>query len=217
MNIKACIFDLDGVITDTAHHHYLSWQRIAQMIGSDLSLEQNEFLKGVNRAESLEKILEWSDIQLDESRKTELLIAKNELYLGRINDLSPKDILPGVKEFLTNLKEQNISIAIGSSSKNAPVILQRLGLLDWFNAISDGNSVAQTKPDPAVFLYAARCMQIDPKYCVVFEDAVSGVNAAIAAGMKVIGVGDASLLPKADAYISTMKGLNLEGLKELIA
>ena len=216
MIIKACIFDLDGVITDTAHHHYLSWKNISDKIGFELTAELNENLKGVSRVESLEKILTWAGVSISNSQKTELLEEKNLQYIKSIEKLSSTDILPGVSELLTDLKKNDIRCGIGSSSKNAILILNKLHLFDVFDVISDGNSVKVTKPDPEVFLNAARKLGISNSNCVVFEDAPSGVEAAIRADMIVVGIGRSEDLPRAKVCLETMLGLTFEKLNQLL-
>lgn len=213
MEIRACIFDLDGVITDTARHHFASWNKIAAKLGFELTEWHNEQLKGVSRTESLERILNWAGQQISNEEKKSMLELKNDYYLHGIQNLSATDVLPGIHSFLAELKRKSIKTAIGSSSKNARLILGKIGLGEAFEVISDGNSVARTKPHPDVFEHAAQLLNEDPAYCVVFEDAPSGVDAALAAGMRVVGVGDAKTLDKAHICLISLEGVSLQFLQ----
>jgi beta-phosphoglucomutase len=197
---KAVIFDLDGVITDTAGHHYEAWRETAAGLGYELSRETNELLKGVSRRESLDIIARKAGVELTEDKIQKLLDAKNTRYLELISHLSPADILPGVVPFLDYLDRKGIASAIGSSSKNARFILERIGLTQRFKAISDGTRIRETKPHPEVFLLAAQDLGIPPKECLVVEDAAAGVEAGRRAGMRVLGIGSPENLPGADAY-----------------
>ncbi|MEE4197554.1 MAG: beta-phosphoglucomutase [Bacteroidales bacterium] len=201
-NIKAVIFDLDGVIVDTAVFHYQAWKRLAREMGFDLTEAQNEQLKGISRMESLDILLGIGNIgPLAEEEKQRLATSKNEWYRENILKMTPRDILPGVQDFLESLKKANYRIAIGSSSKNAGTILERIGMKDTFDAVIDGTRISKSKPDPEVFLKGARELDIPPEQCVVFEDAESGIEAAKNAGMKTIGVGNPENLPEADLVI----------------
>lgn len=208
--IKAVIFDLDGVLTDTAVHHYHSWKAIAARFDYELSVHDNEQLKGVSRAKSLDLILQWAGKEIDQEEKNRLLHLKNEHYLQLIESLDQRDILPGVVSFLDNLEQSNCALAVGSSSKNARFILDKLGLKDRFQAIIDGNGVKKTKPDPEVFLNAAIELGLNPSECVVVEDAPSGIIAAKTAGMFCIGVGLEPL--EADLLVPTLEGLTYSDL-----
>ncbi len=211
--IKAVIFDLDGVLTDTAVHHYQSWKAIAAKFEYDLSELDNEKLKGVSRAESLRLIMQWASVSLPQEEIPQLLQEKNNHYLLLINELGKNDILPGVLDFLTLIESHNCAKAVGSSSKNAPFILEKLGLASRFAAVIDGNGVKNTKPDPEVFLNAAHQLQVLPENCLVIEDAPSGIQAAKAAGMKVLGVGHN--LTKADLCVSSLVGLGWDQIQNL--
>ena len=169
--MKAFIFDLDGVIVDTAKYHFIAWKRIGEKVGFTLTLEQNESLKGVSRVESLDRILNWAKVDLSPEEKTQLLDEKNKDYLAQINNMGQDEILPGVLTLLQYAKEHNIPVALGSASKNATPILEKLGITSYFNAIVDGNHVTQSKPNSEVFLKGAELLQQDPKNCIVFEDA----------------------------------------------
>lgn len=189
MGYKGFIFDLDGVIVDTAKYHYLAWQKTAQSLGFDLSKEQNENLKGVSRERSLRLILQWGNTTIDEVTFSRLMHKKNEDYLAYIAKMTPADVLPNIPETLAYIKESGGRIALGSASKNARLILDKMELTPMFEAIIDGNNVDTPKPDPEVFLKAAALLKVDPKQCVVFEDAIAGVTAANSGGMYSIGIG----------------------------
>ncbi len=211
-SVKACIFDLDGVIVDTAKFHYLAWRRLANELGFDFSEEDNERLKGVSRMDSLNILLEIGGKTLDDETKEELAQKKNDWYVELISDMDETEILPGVKQFLTSLKEAGIKISLGSASKNAKSILNRIGLIEMFDAIIDGTNIDKAKPDPQVFLLGAKALNLDPSECVVFEDAQSGVEAAINAGMYVIGVGSEDTLGHANEVISSFEEMSLSRL-----
>lgn len=210
--IKCCIFDLDGVIVDTAKYHYLAWKRLANSLGFDFTEEDNEHLKGVSRIESLKLILKLGAKELDSEAFEQALVNKNAWYLEDINKIGPEEILPGVNEFLTSVRAKGIKTALGSASKNAVLILERIGLLDQFDAIVDGNKVANAKPDPEVFLNAAREVGIDPVDCIVFEDAVAGVQAALNAKMKCVGIGEPEVLGHANLVIANFKNTTIDAL-----
>lgn len=214
MDLKACIFDLDGVIVDTAKYHYLSWKRLADEIGLDFDHSINEQLKGVSRMKSLDTILAKGELQLDEGKKFSLATRKNDWFIEYLNSMSSNEILPGIPQFLDYLENEGIKKAIGSASKNARLALEKIDLIDRFDVIVDGNMVANAKPDPEVFLLAARKMYVDPQKCIVFEDAVAGVKAAHNGSMLCIGIGSPEILGEADFVISTFEGLEL---KKLIA
>ncbi len=202
--IKGCLFDLDGVLVDTAKYHFLAWQRLAEEIGITFTHEDNERLKGVSRMRSLDIILEIGQVTLDESQKITLADKKNEWYKEYIMKMDESEILSGVAEFLSHLKAQGIKIALGSASKNSPIILERTGLAKYFDAIVDGNDVSAAKPDPEVFLLGAKRLGFKPEECIVFEDAQAGIEAAQAGGMKVVAVGTEELLKGGDLYIQDM-------------
>lgn len=187
--IKAFIFDLDGVITDTAKYHYKAWRRMANSLGFDFSEEENEQLKGVGRMESLEKILSWGGITLPEEEKKRLADQKNQWYLEYIQDISPNDLLPGAREFLLATRDAGIRSALGSASKNAIPIVEKLGVLHLFDVLIDGNKAPKSKPDPQVFLLGARELNVKPEECIVFEDSLAGIQAAKNGGMHTVGIG----------------------------
>lgn len=212
--INCCIFDLDGVIVDTAKYHYLAWKRLADSLGFNFTAHDNERLKGVSRVESLKIVLEVGNATLDDNAFATALHDKNQWYLDYISQIGPEEILAGVSEFLGEVRGRGIKTALGSASKNAPLILQRIGLLDRFDAVIDGNSVSNAKPDPEVFLNAANAVGCTPNACVVFEDAAAGVQAALNAHMRCIGIGSAEVLGAAHVVIPGFAGVSLD---ELIA
>ena len=176
--MKACIFDLDGVIVDTAKYHYLAWKDLADKLGFNFTIEHNERLKGVSRMDSLEILLEIGDISLTAEEKERYAHEKNELYRSYILKMERDEILPGILPFLDELKANDIKIALGSASKNAGTILEKVGITQYFDAIVDGTKVSKAKPDPQVFLLGAELLNVEPKDCIVFEDAEAGVEAA---------------------------------------
>lgn len=213
--IKACIFDLDGVIVDTAKYHYMAWRKLANDLGFDFTEEQNELLKGVSRIESLKLILEIGGVSKSEEDIQALALKKNEDYLEFVNQMDKKEILPGVEDFLKKVKDSGMKVVLGSASKNAVRILEKINLIDSFDAIIDGTKTTRSKPDPQVFLMGADAVSVPNESCVVFEDAPKGVEAAQAAGMKTVGVGKAEVLGQADKVIEGFDGLDLEFLQTL--
>ncbi len=212
--VKACIFDLDGVIVDTAKYHYLAWKRLAKELGFEFTEKDNEQLKGVSRMESLEILLRVGNIKIDDPKiKEQLADKKNGWYVEYINQMTKDEILPGVLDFLKLLKENGIKIAIGSASKNTMTILRRIELDDYFDVVIDGTKITKAKPDPEVFLKAAEELNIAPEGCCVFEDAVAGIEAAKRAGMKCIGVGNPNILKDADKVIQSFENQTLELIK----
>lgn len=198
--IETCIFDLDGVICDTAKYHFRAWRRLANELGFDFTEEDNEKLKGVSRVESLNLILKWGNIiENDEEVKAAYADKKNEWYLEFILRMTPDEILPGIKNLLDELKSKQVKIVLGSASKNSRIILDRIGLTPYFDAIIDGNSTTKSKPDPEVFLLGAAAVGSLPKNCIVFEDAEKGVEAALEGGFYTVGVGHPDVLD--DAHI----------------
>jgi beta-phosphoglucomutase len=196
-NKKAFVFDLDGVIVDTARYHFLAWQKIAAELGIEFTPEHNEELKGVSRVRSLDLILQLGKMSASQQDKDRWLKQKNEDYLSYLVHMDQSELLPGVLHILQFLKENDQPIALGSASKNARPILEKTGILHYFDAIVDGNDVTNAKPDPEVFVQAAKHLGIDNKYAIVFEDSVAGVQAANIAGMTSIGIGEASILKEA--------------------
>jgi beta-phosphoglucomutase len=215
MDLKGCIFDLDGVIVDTARYHYLAWKRLANELGFDFSEEQNEELKGVSRMASLDILLRIGGIEKSDEEKIVLATRKNNWYIEYISKMTPSEILPGSIPLLESLRKEGILTSIGSASKNAGVILDRIGLNRMFDAVIDGHSVTQAKPDPEVFLKGAEKLDLDPSSCVVFEDAQAGVEAAHAAGMKCVGIGELKNLSKAEIVVPNLAGITIEQLRKL--
>ena len=213
---KGFIFDLDGVIVDTAKYHFLAWKNLAHSIGLDFTEAQNEQLKGVSRVKSLEKILEWGNTTLSEEKFQELMIQKNNEYLSFIEDMDASEILADVPRILNLIQKEGQPIALGSASKNARIILERTQLTSKFNAIVDGNDVSIAKPDPEVFLTAAKQLQIQPEHCIVFEDSVAGIQAANAAQMISIGIGDSKTLYEADYIFTDFTQIEDNFIQELI-
>ena len=203
-DISGAIFDLDGVLVDTAKYHYLAWKRLAKELGFDFTEADNERLKGVSRMQSLEILLETGRVSMTPDQMEKAAARKNAWYVEYLHTLDETALLPGAKDYIQLLKDNDIGLTIGSASKNAPLILEKLNIVHLFNAVIDGNSVSTAKPDPEVFLQGAAALGLNPKHCVVFEDALAGIEAARAGGMKVIGVGKPELLPGADRYISSL-------------
>jgi len=214
MDIKAFIFDLDGVIVDTAKYHYLAWCELAERLGFNFSEADNEKLKGISRQESLNILLNIGQLSFDEEYKKVLADRKNERYLSYVKEMSPTEILPGVLEFLKEAKSKGIKIALGSASKNAMIILERLNLTNLFDAIIDGTKVSNAKPDPEVFLNAAKSIGVNPEQCVVFEDADAGVCAAKNAGMYCVGIGARYILGKANVVIPGFSNTSINQIFE---
>ncbi len=196
--MKGYIFDLDGVIVDTAKFHYIAWKKIGEEFGFSLTHELNEQLKGVSRVDSLQKILNWAGVTVSQEKFDELATRKNEDYLSYVAQMDENDILPGVKLFLEEARRNGKKIALGSASKNARLILEKTGIISLFDEIVDGNDVTKAKPDPEVFLIAAQKLGVKNEECVVFEDSEAGIQAAKTAGMKAIGIGSPDVLTQAD-------------------
>lgn len=213
--IKGCIFDLDGVIVDTAKYHYLAWKRLASELGFEFTKEQNERLKGVSRMKSLDILLEIGKLDFSNEEKIKLAEKKNSWYVEYISNMKSDEILPGAEEFLQVVRSIGIKTALGSVSKNSMTILNRLNLAQYFDAIIDGNKVVHAKPNPEVFLLGAREIEIPEKNCVVFEDAATGIEAAINAGMYSIGIGNKNILNKANIVISSLKDMKIQMLELL--
>jgi beta-phosphoglucomutase len=213
MQTKACIFDLDGVIVDTARYHFMAWKRLADELNVHFTEKDNERLKGVGRMDSLDIILEIGNLTLVDSLKEKYASLKNKWYIDFISRMTPAEILPGSIEFINELRNAKIKVAIGSASKNTPLILDRVKMKNLFDAIADGNNVRKAKPDPEVFITVAKMLETEPEECVVFEDALAGVQAALNAGMKCVGVGSEKILTEAHFIVSGLIEMNLEKLK----
>ncbi len=210
------IFDLDGVIVDTAKYHYLAWKNLADELGVPFTEEDNENFKGVSRKRCLEILLEMGGIEVSQEQFDQWLKEKNEDYLSYIAQMDESEILADVPKVLNYLKERNIPMALGSASKNARAILEKVKLMTYFDTIVDGNAVTKAKPDPEVFLIAANTLGIAPKHCVVFEDALAGIEAANNAGMKSVGIGDAQVLNEADYNFNDFTEIDTGFLNELL-
>jgi beta-phosphoglucomutase len=213
---KGFIFDLDGVIVDTAKYHFLAWKKIAHELGIDFTLEHNELLKGVSRVRSLDIILELGKVEASQEDKDKWLIQKNEDYLSYLVDMNETEILPGVMKVLKFLKQNNQPIALGSASKNAKPILEKTGILSFFDVIVDGNDVANAKPDPEVFLHAARLLNVTNEDSIVFEDSVAGIQAANIAKMVSIGIGEEKTLNEAEYIFKDFTEISATFLELLI-
>lgn len=213
---KGFIFDLDGVIVDTAKYHFLAWKKLAKSLDIDFTEEDNEQLKGVSRVRSLEKILSWGNKTLSETEFTRLMAKKNEEYLSYINKMDDSELLPDVKKTLAFLAKKNQGIALGSASKNARYIIEKTNIKTMFHAVVDGTDVSKAKPDPEVFLIAAKLLGIEPKNCIVFEDSVAGVEAANVANMLSIGIGSKTVLGHAKYVFNDFTEISEDFLNTLI-
>ncbi|MGK0325418.1 MAG: beta-phosphoglucomutase [Polaribacter sp.] len=213
---KGFIFDLDGVIVDTAKYHYLAWKKLANHLGFEFTKEQNELFKGVSRKRCLEILLELGNIEATQEQFDTWMVEKNVDYLAYIENMDASEILPDVSGILEYLKNNNIPIALGSASKNAHPILEKVNLLHYFDIIVDGNNVIKAKPDPEVFLLAAKQLGVDSNNCVVFEDAIAGVKAANAAKMISIGIGDKKVLSEAQFNFNDFTEISTDFIQELI-
>ncbi|MFV0220151.1 beta-phosphoglucomutase [Empedobacter falsenii] len=216
MKTKAFIFDLDGVIVDTAKYHYLAWKKLANNLNIDFTHEHNELLKGVSRVRSLEIILGLGNLEASDEQKNEWLIQKNKEYLEYIDKMDDSEILPGVMDVLNFLKENNQPIILGSASKNARPILEKVNILNYFDDIVDGNDVSNAKPDPEVFIVGAKKANQTNENSIVFEDSVAGIEAANVAGMTSIGIGEASVLNEAKYNFKNFTEISEDFLVELI-
>jgi beta-phosphoglucomutase len=208
--IRAFIFDLDGVITDTAEYHYRGWKRLADEEGIPFTREDNEHLRGVPRRESLMLIIKGREYP--EEKILEMMERKNNYYLAFIKEITPRDLLPGAKDLLEEIRAAGMKNALGSASKNAPDVIRRLGIRDLFDAVSDGHSVERQKPAPDLFLHAANQLGLSPAECVVVEDAAAGIEAAIAGGFRSVGLGPHERVGKADVVFPSLEGVRLSDL-----
>ncbi|WP_273568192.1 beta-phosphoglucomutase [Maribacter halichondriae] len=217
MKKTGVIFDLDGVIVDTAKYHYLAWKNLADELGIEFTEQDNERFKGVSRKRCLEILLEMGSIEASQEQIDTWLKEKNEDYLSYITKMDESEILPDVPKVLKYLRENKIPMALGSASKNARPILEKVNLLSYFETLVDGNSVTKAKPDPEVFLIAAENLGVPPENCVVFEDALAGIEAANNAGMTSIGIGEPSVLTEAKFNFIDFTEINLDFLDKLIS
>lgn len=216
MKIKGLLFDLDGVIVSTEKNHFEAWRETALSLGIDFTESHNELLKGISRVDSLKKILELGCKSVSAEKFQELLKSKNDLYLQSIQNLSQDDLLPGVLNLLQHAKEFGILLGVGSSSKNAIPILDKLGIHRFFQVVIDGNGVTNPKPNPEVFLKGSDSLRLSPDQCMVFEDAVSGIEAAKSGGFVAVGVGNPNIKKLSDLYFESLKEFNLNDYVELV-
>jgi beta-phosphoglucomutase len=216
MNQKCFIFDLDGVIVDTAKYHYLAWQKIANQLGIEFTPEHNEELKGVSRVRSLDLILALGNMEASQEDKNKWLVQKNEDYLSYLVNMDESEILPGVLPVLIYLKENNQKIVLGSASKNAKPILEKAKIIDYFDAIVDGNDVSNAKPDPEVFIQGAKKVNFSNDKCIVFEDSVAGIQAANIASMISVGIGEETILHEAQFVFPDFTHIDLNFVQNLI-
>lgn len=214
---RGLLFDLDGVLVDTAKYHYRAWNEIAGKLGFSLTLADNERLKGVSRQRSLEIILEIGGLRLAPQEFARLCEEKNERYLEFIHAMRPEELFPGVRVFLEEAKRSGRKTALGTASRNSSLILEKLGLRACFDAVIDGNQVRATKPDPEVFLRGAEALGLRPDECLVFEDAEAGIEAAHRAGMFAVGIGRADALPEADIQAASLGSCSLEQIELRLA
>lgn len=212
--IQGAIFDLDGVLTDTSELHFLAWQKLANEDNLSFTRTDNEALRGIPRRESLLLILK--NKKVNETKIQEMMSRKNQYYVDSISTLTPKDLLPGARECLENLRNEGIKIALGSASKNAKTVIGNLGIAPLFDAVADGNSVINQKPAPDLFLFASNMIGIPSSKCVVFEDAAAGVEAAFAAGMWAVGIGPQTRLPTAHVVCKNLEGLTYKKISVLL-
>ncbi|MCX7709669.1 MAG: beta-phosphoglucomutase [Clostridia bacterium] len=209
---QAAIFDLDGVVVDTAKYHYLAWKRLAREFGFDFTEDDNEQFKGVSRMRCMELLASMAGLNLSDEEKVHLADLKNTWYVEYISNMNKDEILPGFLSFITDLREKGYKTALASASKNAGLILERLEIKDCFDSVVDGNDVQRSKPDPQVFEMAASRLGIDQERCIVFEDAQAGIDAAKAAKMTCIGIGDPNILTGSDLVIPGFENMNIRGL-----
>jgi beta-phosphoglucomutase len=211
--LAGCLFDLDGVLVDTARHHFVAWKRLAEeQLNVSFTHEDNEALKGLSRVESLDYILSKSTTVASAEQKLEWMALKNQWYLNAVQSITPDDLLPGAQALLLSLQDANIPAALGSASKNAPMIIDQLGIGKFLTAIVDGNVVTLSKPHPAVFLKGAELLGIEPAQTVVFEDAQSGVQAAKEGGFYCVGIGRKEDLAGADQVVPDLSFITIEKL-----
>ncbi|MCO4293892.1 beta-phosphoglucomutase [Solitalea sp. MAHUQ-68] len=213
--IKACIFDLDGVIVDTTHFHYLAWKRLTNELGFDITEEDNEQLKGVSRMECLRIILSIGGVSTSADKLYDLAEMKNRWYLEHIYTMTEQNVIAGAVEFIDAVQKAGLKVAIASASKNAGIILDKLNLRDRFSVLVDGNVVNKSKPNPEIFLRSARELGVEPDSCIVFEDAISGIQAANNAGMRSVGIGSDDMLKNAHLVVPTLGAMSLEDLFSL--
>lgn len=208
--MKGAIFDLDGVLVDTAVYHFAAWKELASKLGFEFTEADNERLKGVSRMKSLEILLSIGKIDASAEQKEKWANEKNERYVKLLENLNEDSLLSGAKQYLTKLHNDGILIALGSASKNAPLILKKTGIEDMFDAIVDGNFVSKAKPDPEIFLKGAELLGLKPHDCTVFEDSQAGIEAARAGGFSVVAVDKYNVLKDADKYVNSLADMFAE-------
>ncbi len=211
--IKGFIFDLDGVITDTAELHYLAWKKLAEEMNWQFDRAVNERLRGVSRMDSLNIIKDHNNATVAEDRLLELATMKNDIYVASLDTLTPNDYLPGAKELLTHLRQEGFRVALGSASKNATKVLEQLEAIGYFDIIGDGNSVSKSKPEPDIFLYGAEKLELKAEECIVYEDAEAGIDAAKAGGFYAVGIGPDDRVGHADVRFDSMAEATLFAVK----
>lgn len=211
--IKGFIFDLDGVITDTAELHYEAWKKLADEMGWEFDRELNEKLRGISRLDSIKVIMDHNKVTLDEETINKLANKKNDIYVASLDNITPEDYLPGARELLTHLRTEGFNVALGSASKNAVKVLQQLKAMMYFDIIGDGTSVNKSKPAPDIFLYGSEKMKLQPDECIVFEDAEKGIDAAKAGGFHSVGIGPKERVGHADLRFDSMAEATLFEIK----
>ncbi len=214
--IEGYIFDLDGVIVDTAKYHYNAWRKLANSLGFDITEAQNENLKGVSRKESLEYILSIGGLHFSDNEKKEMAELKNTWYVESISNMDKSELLPGSETLIKEVKKLGLKVSLGSASKNSLRILNATGLIEYFDAVIDGTKTTESKPHPQVFLMGAKALGLDPESCIVFEDSINGIKAANTGGFTSIGVGDAEILKEADMVIPSLAGITVASLNDAI-
>ena len=214
---KALLFDLDGVLVDTAKYHFIAWKELADELGISFTAQDNERFKGVSRARCMEILLELGGRAMSEADQIFYRDKKNQIYVAYIQNMGENEVLPGVTDFLRGAKARGYAIALGSASKNSRLILDRLHLTKYFDAIIDGTKVSRAKPDPEVFLQGAAELGVPPQECIVFEDAIAGIQAAHAGGMRAVGIGDRQALPEADLHLPGFLGAAVEDIETGLA
>lgn len=213
--IKGCIFNLDGVLVDTAKYHYIAWRRLANQLGFDVSPQQHETLRGLSRMGSLERLLEWGgNIYMTEAEKLHWGDVKNNWYVSMVLEMTPDEVLPGVLDFLTEVRESGCKIALSSASRSARDVLRTTALAPYFDEVVDGNQSRKHKPNPESFLMAADAMRLRPAECLVFEDSVPGTVAGVMGQFHVVGIGHPEYLPKAHYVITGFEGHSFAALLE---
>jgi len=211
--IKGFIFDLDGVITDTAELHYAAWKKLADTMDWQFDRDLNEKLRGISRMDSIKVIMDHNEVSLDDDTVVELATKKNDIYVESLDDMTPEDYLPGARELLTHLRSEGFSVALGSASKNAEKVLKQLKATHFFDVVGDGNSVSKSKPAPDIFLFASEKLGLQPENCIVFEDAEKGIDAAKAGKFRSVGIGPKERVGHADIRFDTMKEATLFEVK----